>query len=56
MKDRPKLRRDGILRGERITIYMPKAVATALRVRCARQRRSRSDAITVAVQEWLRAR
>ncbi len=40
-------------RGERIAIYLPPETAEALRVRCAKDRRSISDATTVAVQAWL---
>ena len=46
-----KLRRDE--RGERVTAYLPPDVAAELRVACARDRRSVSDAITVAVGAWL---
>lgn len=46
-----KLRRAA--RGERISAYLPLEVAEALRVRCARERRSISDAVTDAVSQWL---
>lgn len=46
-----KLRR--ATRGERVAIYLPHEMAGDLRVRCAQQRRSISDAITVAVGKWL---
>jgi hypothetical protein len=40
--------------GERLAIYLPPEVAEDLRVRCARERRSMSDAITEAVAGWLK--
>lgn len=40
-------------RGERLTIYLPPAVARALRMRCADQNRSASDAVATAVLAWL---
>ena len=48
-----KLRRAEL--GERMVTYLPPELATELRVRCARERRSLSDAVTVAVAEWLQA-
>ncbi len=51
---RPKasrLRRE--IGGERLAIYLPPDVAEELRVRCARERRSISDAVTEAVKAWL---
>lgn len=39
--------------GERMVIYLPTEAATALRVRCAQERRSLSDAVTAAVEAWL---
>lgn len=47
-----RLRRD--TSGERLSIYVPPDVAEALRVRCARERRSVSDAVTEAVAEWMK--
>jgi hypothetical protein len=47
-----RLRRDS--GGERIAIYLPPDLAEALRVRCARERRSISDAVTDAVTGWLK--
>jgi Ribbon-helix-helix protein, copG family len=47
-----RLRRD--IGGERLAIYLPPAVAEDLRVRCARERRSISDAVTEAVTMWLK--
>lgn len=35
------------------SIYLPKVLATDLRVRCAQSRQSLSDAITEAVTMWL---
>jgi hypothetical protein len=40
--------------GERLAIYLPPSVAEELRVRCARERRSVSDAVTEAVTAWLK--
>jgi len=40
--------------GERVAIYLPPDVATELRVLCARERRSVSDAVTDAVTSLLR--
>lgn len=48
----PSLRRDG-QPAERLTVYMPPPLIEALRVRCARERRSLSDAVTEAVSEWI---
>lgn len=48
-----KLRRDK--RGERVTSYLPPKVAEKLRLRCARERRSVSDAVTEAVELLLRS-
>jgi len=47
-----RLRRD--VSGERLAIYLPPEVAEELRVRCARERRSISDAVTEAVSGWLK--
>jgi hypothetical protein len=46
-----RLRRDE--QGERISAYIPPELAEALRVRCARERRSVSDAVTEALGLWL---
>lgn len=40
--------------GERMAIYLPPELAEELRIRCAKERRSLSDAITHAVEEWVR--
>ncbi len=40
--------------GERMVVYLPPELATELRVRCARERRSLSDAVTAAVETWAR--
>jgi hypothetical protein len=40
-------------RGERLSAYVPPELAEALRVRCARERRSVSDAVTAALSAWL---
>lgn len=47
-----RLRRE--VGGERIAIYLPPDLAEELRVRCARERRSISDAVTEAVASWLK--
>jgi hypothetical protein len=47
-----RLRRE--ISGERLAIYLPPDVAEELRVRCARERRSISDAVTEAVSTWLK--
>jgi len=39
--------------GERVSVYLPPALAQGLRVRCAKERRSVSDAVTAAVRAWL---
>lgn len=41
--------------GERMVVYLPPELATELRVRCARERRSLSDAVTAAVEAWARS-
>ena len=48
-----KLRRTEL--GERMVVYLPPELATELRVRCARERRSLSDAVTAAVEAWTRS-
>lgn len=40
--------------GERVAVYLPPELAEELRVRCAKERRSLSDAITHAVEAWVR--
>lgn len=42
-------------RGERLTVYIPPGLASDLRVLCAQQRRSLSDAVTEAVNKWIGA-
>lgn len=42
-------------RGERLTIYLPPDVARALRLRCADENRSASDAVATALRAWLGA-
>lgn len=46
-----KLRRETV--GERVAVYLPPAMAQELRVRCAADRRSVSDAVTEAVALWI---
>ena len=40
--------------GERVAVYLPPELAEALRVRCAKERRSVSDGVTDAVSEWMK--
>jgi CopG-like RHH_1 or ribbon-helix-helix domain, RHH_5 len=40
--------------GERVNVYLPPELAQELRVYCAGERRSVSDAMTEAVRDWLR--
>lgn len=49
-----KLRRSEL--GERVAVYLPPELATELRLLCARERRSLSDAVTDATSEWIRRR
>jgi hypothetical protein len=42
--------------GERITVYVPAELAEVLRVACARERRSLSDAVTEALGMWTSGR
>lgn len=49
---RPALRRENV-QTERLNLYIPAEVATALRVRCAETRRSISDGVTEALLDWL---
>jgi len=39
--------------GERLTVYVPPELAEAIRVRCARERRSLSEAGTTAFTMWI---
>jgi hypothetical protein len=48
-----RLRRESL--GDRVTVYLPPELAEGLRVRCARERRSVSDAVTEAVFAWMKA-
>jgi hypothetical protein len=50
-KARSLLRREES--GERVAAYLPPELASRLRVACAIQRRSVSNAITEAVEAWL---
>lgn len=40
-------------RGDRLTIYLPHELARALRIRCAEDNRSASDAVSTALLAWL---
>ena len=46
-------RRRRPVRGERIAVYLPPSLVEELRVRCVRERRSVSDAVTEAVSSWI---
>jgi|CZKU01.1.fsa_nt_gi hypothetical protein len=48
-----KLRRPSL--GERLAVYVPPELASELRVTCARERRSISDAVTEAVSIWIQS-
>src|SRR3990172_6112 len=48
-----RLRRAG--NGQRVAISLPPDAAVALRIRCAQERRSVSDAVTEVVTVWLRS-
>jgi hypothetical protein len=48
----PALRRENV-ETERVNVYIPSNVVTALRVRCAETRRSISDGVTDAIRAWL---
>lgn len=39
--------------GERLTVYLPPDIARALRIRCAEDNRSASDAVTTSLFAWL---
>jgi hypothetical protein len=41
--------------GERLTAYVPPELKIALEVRCAQERRSVSDAVTEALDAWMKA-
>lgn len=51
VKTHSRLRADK--RGERLCCYLPPKLHEKLRVKCARDRRSLSDAVTDAVTLWL---
>jgi hypothetical protein len=53
LKRSSRLRREES--GERVAVYLPPEAAMALRVRCAQERRSVSDAVTEAVAKWLKS-
>jgi hypothetical protein len=42
--------------GQRLAIYIPAPLVERLRVRCAKEGRSLSDAVTCAVKKWMNAR
>ena len=48
-----KLRRSGETPMERLSIYVPEALVTKLRVHCAGARQSISDAVSEALDQWL---
>jgi len=49
----PGSRRRRPIRGERVAVYLPPELVEDLRVRCVRERRSVSDAVTEAVAFWM---
>lgn len=51
-KSSSRLRRETL--GERLAIYVPPELAERVRVRCAKDRRSISDAVTVALEAWMK--
>jgi hypothetical protein len=53
VKTGSRLRREAT--GDRVAVYLPPDMAMELRVRCVRERRSVSDAVTEAVGSWLQA-
>ena len=48
----PRLRRQDP--GERLAVYLPPELVEALRIRCVRERRSASDAVSEAVSAWMK--
>lgn len=46
-------RRRRAVRGERIAVYLPPELVEELRLRCVREKRSVSDAVTEAVSSWM---
>ena len=39
--------------GVRLNVYVPDELERRLRIRCAEERRSMSDAVTHAIEKWL---
>lgn len=50
-KGSSRLKRDTL--GERVTVYLPPKLATAIRRRCLNERRSISDGLTEAAEAWI---
>jgi predicted transcriptional regulator len=50
----PTMRRGS--RGERLAVYIPEELATNLRILCAKERRSLSDAVTEAIRVMAEAK
>lgn len=48
----PRRRAEG---GDRLTAYVPPELKVALEVRCAKERRSVSDAVTEALEAWMKS-
>ncbi len=42
--------------GERVTVYLPPKLVAAIRRRCLSERRSLSDALTEAAEQWMEAK
>ncbi|MCC7542614.1 MAG: ribbon-helix-helix protein, CopG family [Deltaproteobacteria bacterium] len=51
--EQPSLRRE--TSGERLSVYLPPELAQELRLKCVKQRRSVSDAVTEAVRQWVKS-
>ncbi len=52
-KSKPSTRGKRRDAGERLTIYVPPDIAEAVRVRCAKERRSLSEVGTEALAAWI---
>ncbi len=49
-----RLRRDGVGDCERLNVYIPSEIAASVRERAFRERRSLSDAVSDALESWLK--
>lgn len=41
--------------GEKVSLYLPHELAEEFRMRCVKQRRSMSDAVSEAIAAWLKS-